>query len=182
MSQLKATREPEPKWRQNEKEDEKEEQRCRTQNESKARVCGGRTYWNWQGMQRTSSVWYCAWKNWKEKQKTDNMPTVNKEMKEWRHTQPDIMGGRGVGWCCREGGAGDGLETGVRSWLEGMQIDFFHDHFHDTYRTKVMTGGWSKPPILFILFSPVFTNKDHWFTKTINQYSGIFWWQIWMNL
>lgn len=25
--------------------------------------------------------------------------------------------------CCGEGRAGDGLETQVRSWLEGMQID-----------------------------------------------------------
>lgn len=164
MSQLKETREPEPKWRQNEEENEKEERRCRTQNESKARVCGGRTYWNWQGMQRTSSVWYCAWKNWKEKQKTDNMPTVNKEMRQSEGIHSLTSWGWGVGWCCGEGGAGDGPETGVRSWLEGMQIDHSKrcNHFHDTYRKKVMTVvGQCLEYCLYQLYNnPVFTNND----------------------
>lgn len=78
--------------------------------------CAGRTYWNWQGVQRTSSVMYCAWKNWKEKQKQTTCQQSTKRWQEWRHTQHSIMGaaaGAVSGERCREGRGRDRLETGV---------------------------------------------------------------------
>lgn len=68
------------------------------------------------------SVVLCM-KKLKGETKTDNMPTVNKEMTEWRHTQHGIMGAAVSEVCSGEGRAGDGLERGVRSWLDSMQID-----------------------------------------------------------
>lgn len=68
------------------------------------------------------SVVLCM-KKLKGETKTDNMPTVNKEMTEWRHTQHGIMGAAVSEVCSGEGRAGDGLETEVRSWLDSMQID-----------------------------------------------------------
>lgn len=114
MCLLKATR-TNPKWQENEKEDEKEEQWCKIQNESKARVCGENILELAGDAEDLLSVVLCM-KKLKGETKTDNMPTVNKEVTEWRHTQRGI---RAAVSAVSE----DGLKTGIRSWLEGMQID-----------------------------------------------------------
>lgn len=77
----------------------------------------------------------------KLKGETKNRQHANSQQRDDRvkaYTQHGIMGAAASAVsevCCGAGGAGDGLETGVRSWLEGMQIDIFKkrgNHFHNT--------------------------------------------------
>lgn len=70
-------------WRQNEKDDEKDEERCRTRNESEARVCrGGEHTGIGRGCRGPPQCSAVHEKTERRNKTQTNMPTVNKEMTE----------------------------------------------------------------------------------------------------
>lgn len=102
-------------WRQNEEDDEKDEEWCRTRNESKATVCrGGEHTGIGRGCRGPPQCSAVHEKTERRNKTQTNMPTVNKEMTEWRCTQHGIVGAA-VSAACYGSGGWDGGQTGDRS-------------------------------------------------------------------
>lgn len=111
-------------WRQNEKDDEKDEERCRTRNESEARVCGGENILELAGdAEDLLSVVLCMKKL---KGETKHRQTCQQSTKRWQSEGVHSMASWELLWVQRVMvvgvGMGDRLVTGVRLWLQGMQI------------------------------------------------------------